>query len=397
MNYSKINDERKYFKDFKRGFYDLDNPALWKTMKEAQSIRDQVRRKIGGHMEAYEGNITIIGDPIDKAKETPAPLVGSPAPLVGSPAGSQTSSLAGSQTSSLASSLASTPVGSPRQQTDPYDEKMKDFEEEIRIIKENMANEKDNYKIDELVIDLNMKFIEQIEYEIKYKTDNNIGVDVDKLKRKMKKLRDAITNIQLANPKTKLEQRLIDSYSAKPSPSYLTMKRRGTQFVLDDWNIVVETAPTGEEDLVFSKGTQIYRRPNPSTGYLKLLTINDVQTLQNDKSILKVDVDLFKFDLSQMGLLGNEKSWGKDQKKRLKQEKYIFINKFEGSGLRTNQVIKYYRDPSELIDRLVVVMASIQAGNSSLASKNEASTILDQLRFTRYISTEEYNKLMSQI
>jgi len=68
-----------------------------------------------------------------------------------------------------------------------------------------------------------------------------------------------------------------------------------------------------------------------------------------------------------------------------------------GSGIRRDYTIKYFKDPAELVDRLSVVMASIDAGNSSLASRNECAEILQHLLVSQVISKSEYSQLMKKI
>lgn len=413
---TKPNDERQFFRDFNYGFYDLHNPALWKLQKDTEVLRNKVRKAIGAQYEQIEGSISLIGDPEEQIKKGTlltadllgtAPIIPPPAPLIApAPAPVVAPAPAPVAPAPVVPVVPVAPVpvvpGVPLPDLeDDLKANLKDFDDEIAIIDQNILqaiNKGDKDLENKLTIDKLKKEIEKLEHEIDYRTQAGMKFDEPRLERKIKKAREAITKLQTANPTTKLQERLNNLYSKIASPSFITMKIRKNNFVLDDWIISVSEGPNGEQDLVYTNGKQTLKRPEPSEGYLRLLTINDANAIENDKTILKNDVLDFKKDLMAMGLTENP-NWTKDEKKRLTQEKYklIMASTFEGYGMRRNFAIKYYSDPQELINRLEVVMGSISVGNTSLATKNEGAEILRTLLFKQVITKAEHNALMAKL
>lgn len=64
------------------------------------------------------------------------------------------------------------------------------------------------------------------------------------------------------------------------------------------------------------------------------------------------------------------------------------------AATRRRSGIRYYKNASELMDRLAVLHASVSAGNSSLEVANEASEILDHLHADRDIDDQTFEGLL---
>ena len=55
--------------------------------------------------------------------------------------------------------------------------------------------------------------------------------------------------------------------------------------------------------------------------------------------------------------------------------------------------VKYYKTPDELVKRLQLLISSIEAGNKSVAVKNEIVEILDKLLIEGCINKTEYKNI----
>lgn len=116
-----------------------------------------------------------------------------------------------------------------------------------------------------------------------------------------------------------------------------------------------------------------------STHLLVLLACNNLSLLKSElQNISYADIDKYKQIMAFMELP-------------------IKNNKNNKNIVGRGHTVKYYKNNNELNDRLNILVASLQSGNSSIDLKNEIAEILDKLLHNGKISREEYNNIYSLI
>ena len=72
----------------------------------------------------------------------------------------------------------------------------------------------------------------------------------------------------------------------------------------------------------------------------------------------------------------------------------IPIHRTSGKYSKIGSGIKYYNNPKDLVNRLVLLSGSIKAGNNAAKVKNEFSSIAHTLRELNIISNDELENLI---
>ena len=59
--------------------------------------------------------------------------------------------------------------------------------------------------------------------------------------------------------------------------------------------------------------------------------------------------------------------------------------------------MEYYNDPTELLNKLEIIIGSLKSGNTSTALLNEGITIIDELLQKEFIDEKEHKKLYNKL
>ena len=60
-------------------------------------------------------------------------------------------------------------------------------------------------------------------------------------------------------------------------------------------------------------------------------------------------------------------------------------------------IVEYYNDPTELIDKLEIIVGSLKTGNTSTELINEGMVIIDELLQNGYINIEQHEELYNKL
>lgn len=270
-----------------------------------------------------------------------------------------------------------------------FDDRMKKLQKEVFDLYDN-GNVKESFEKEKVIIEL------LIDRE---KQTTNDPKRIKKLEKNLKRLDDKIAQIGVPlGRNVESEVNLLYKTHGKPNPANVTLRVENSKFMVG--KSVVTFVDT---KLIFNKedGT-FYERADPSTGYLKLLTINDANILKQEKDITPDDIREYLFDLAQIGL-----------NLRGKSGKVEWLKPFVGKGLKAKKVTKknakkpakkakstasinHYKNPKELITRMKILVGEQRGGNNSPDVVNEIAEIADELLKGDVISKSEHRVIYSK-
>ena len=71
------------------------------------------------------------------------------------------------------------------------------------------------------------------------------------------------------------------------------------------------------------------------------------------------------------------------------------MKSFKGKGQKGRGVV-FYNNPQELLEKLMVIIGEMEAGNTSIKMRNMGQTILDTLLKNKSIKKSQYQKLVKK-
>lgn len=310
--------EVQLYKDLDYNFYTYRNPKYFQALKQSATIAQNVRKTLAEQYEKVTSNISLIGDPIEKAQiateETLAPVVAQQAVTVfrtdkpirtggiqkGVPSSPQLSTL----------SSPSTNVGD-----------VMDLDEGVP----------------QIALTLKAKVINMIEKR------GNIGIS------------------SMSLTKNKKNEILIGSVKLDITED--TIEGPNGAIIKDPNDAILE--------YLITDGDQIANVNIKNDDLKDVLTFYDALNIVPRKTTSKSsDKAIYLLQV----MTKRSKDYG-----------------LKGYGIR------FYKSPSELCDRLYLIIGSKQAGNSSVSLKNEGLEIVNTLLKLKVISKPEYKLLMQKL
>ena len=136
---------------------------------------------------------------------------------------------------------------------------------------------------------------------------------------------------------------------------------------------------TGFNKLIVTKGSEIIINQNVDDDFIELIT----KRYNSKKTYSKESEDLFR-DLTELSELPIHKT-------SLKFKKIIKTCKCD------NSPIEYYNDPTELLNKLEIIIGSLKSGNTSSELFNNGINIIDELLQIGYIDKKEHKTLYNKL
>ena len=81
-----------------------------------------------------------------------------------------------------------------------------------------------------------------------------------------------------------------------------------------------------------------------------------------------------------------------DYKKHLRSQ----LKSIKGSGLRRGRGAYFFNDAKEMLKKLTLIIAEMEAGNTSIEMRNMGQTILDALLHANHLNKVQYGKLVKK-
>ena len=135
---------------------------------------------------------------------------------------------------------------------------------------------------------------------------------------------------------------------------------------------------TGFNKLIVTKGSETIINQNVDDDFIELIT----KRYNSKKTYSKESEDLFR-DLTELSELPIHKSSSKFKK----------IIK----PCKCSSPIEYYNDPTELLDKLTIIIGSLESGNTSTELVKEGMLIIDELLQTGFIDKKEHEILFNKL
>ena len=309
-------DDRKYWRDFSYHFYTLKNPKYRDAMRDSAKVRQEAREVYGRKYENVTSTISLIGDPLEKARADATVNAGPPAV----PAGA-----------------LRVPLVEPKVEAGV--QKVLDifYEQFLKIVK-----------------------------EYRTKTEKNINA------------------------------------------SSLTATYKKDTLYLNHQEIFLVHDPKFPREFYIDVGENpIAGRRFADMNVFYLFAAEDVENAINVHKIDRNTIIDYAVLMERLGILPNA---SKNNPKAMYlravlntdegKKALVSANKDKGKGKATSSTgagfgaINYYKGPDELVDRLILLIESINAGNNSLAVRNEGMSLLNKLSESKAISKSDFNNLM---
>ena len=125
------------------------------------------------------------------------------------------------------------------------------------------------------------------------------------------------------------------------------------------------------------------------------------KTVTIRKSNAKIAYKAGKINAEQKKLIF--KNVGKLEKKNIKDYKEHYqsqLKSMKGSGVRRGQRGRgayFFNDAKEMLQKLTLIIAEIEAGNTSIKMRNMGQTILDALLHAKHLNKQQYRQLVKKI
>ena len=72
------------------------------------------------------------------------------------------------------------------------------------------------------------------------------------------------------------------------------------------------------------------------------------------------------------------------------------LQSIKGSGLQRGRGAYFFNDAKEMLQKLTLIIAEMEAGNTSIKMRNMGQTILDALLHAKHLNKQQYRKLVKK-
>ena len=72
------------------------------------------------------------------------------------------------------------------------------------------------------------------------------------------------------------------------------------------------------------------------------------------------------------------------------------LKSIKGSGLQRGRGAYFFNDAKEMLQKLTLIIAEMEAGNTSIKMRNMGQTILDALLHAKHLNKQQYGKLVKK-